>query len=79
MFVAGWNIPGYLPDYPPEEFDTFESAFEYISDAVAADDENPEVPYETVAENQRKLSAAAENGAPMECQIREFVYFIHTA
>lgn len=30
-WVAGWNIPGYLPDGPPERFATSEEAREYIA------------------------------------------------
>jgi hypothetical protein len=29
-FVAGWNMPGYLPDNEPATFDTFKEACEYI-------------------------------------------------
>lgn len=31
MYVAGWNMPGYLPDTDPVHFDTFEDAREYIA------------------------------------------------
>ena len=31
-FVAGWNIPGYLPDSDPAEFDDADDALEYIKD-----------------------------------------------
>jgi len=33
-FVAGWNMPGYLPDVEPMEFDTSEDAMEYIRDEI---------------------------------------------
>lgn len=29
-YVAGWNIPGYLPENEPAEFKTFEEAKNYI-------------------------------------------------
>ena len=29
-FVAGWNMPGYLPDAEPVEFDDSEEAMDYI-------------------------------------------------
>lgn len=33
-FVAGWNMPGYLPDSDPVEFDDDDDAIEYIKDAA---------------------------------------------
>lgn len=33
-FVAGWNMPGYLPDSEPAEFDSAEDALEYIKDEI---------------------------------------------
>ena len=33
-FVAGWNMPGYLPDSEPAEFDNSDEALEYIKDAA---------------------------------------------
>lgn len=38
-FVAGWNMPGYLPDAEPMEFDDSEEAMEYIRDAMREDAE----------------------------------------
>ena len=32
-FVAGWNQPGYLPDYT-EEFDSNEDAVQFLRDTV---------------------------------------------
>ena len=29
-WVAGWNMPGYLPETEPESFDTWEDAHAYI-------------------------------------------------
>ena len=29
-WVAGWNMPGYLPETMPESFDTWEEAHAYI-------------------------------------------------
>lgn len=30
-YVAGWNMPGYLPETDPETFETFEDAVAYIA------------------------------------------------
>lgn len=32
MYDAGWNMPGYLPNTPPERFTTFSEAHAYIRD-----------------------------------------------
>lgn len=33
-YVAGWNMPGYMPDNEPAEFDDADDALEYIKDAA---------------------------------------------
>lgn len=33
-FVAGWNMPGYMPDSEPVEFDDPEEAMEYIKEEI---------------------------------------------
>ena len=33
-YVAGWNIPGYLPEVEPAIFDNETNAIRYLSDAV---------------------------------------------
>lgn len=33
-YVVGWNMPGYLPDSEPSEFDDFESAKTYLLDTL---------------------------------------------
>lgn len=33
-WVAGWNMPGYMPDSEPAEFDDFDDAKEYIADEI---------------------------------------------
>lgn len=38
-FVAGWNMPGYLPDAEPVEFDDSEEALEYVRDLMREDAE----------------------------------------
>ena len=44
-YVAGWNMPGYLPETDPETFDTLEDAAEYLRETLARwldEDEAPE-------------------------------------
>ena len=38
-FVAGWNMPGYLPDSEPVEFDDPDNALEYVRDLMREDAE----------------------------------------
>lgn len=38
-FVAGWNMPGYLPDAEPVEFDDSEEAMDYIREEMRRDAE----------------------------------------
>lgn len=38
-FVAGWNMPGYLPDAEPEEFDEVDDALEFVRDLMREDAE----------------------------------------
>lgn len=33
-WVAGWNMPGYMPEEPFAEFDTFEEARDYVVDEL---------------------------------------------
>lgn len=33
-YVAGWNMPGYMPDSEPVEFEDADDALEYIKDAA---------------------------------------------
>ena len=39
-FVAGWNMPGYLPDAEPVEFDDSEEAMEYVRYLMREDAED---------------------------------------
>ena len=34
VFVAGWNMPGCLPDSTPEEFDSTVEAWEYLIEEI---------------------------------------------
>ena len=34
MFVAGWNMPGYLPEMEPGEFDTADEARDFLVDEI---------------------------------------------
>ena len=42
-FVAGWNMPGYLPDAEPVEFDDPDEAMEYVRDQALDQIEHSEI------------------------------------
>lgn len=35
-FTAYWNVPGYLPDVEPVDFDTKDEALRYLADEIWA-------------------------------------------
>lgn len=39
MFIAGCNMPGYMPDSEPVEFETFDDAKRYIIGMVKNEEE----------------------------------------
>ena len=39
-FVAGWNMPGFLPDSDPVEFDDAETALGYVTDMMLDDSDS---------------------------------------
>lgn len=50
MYVAGWNLPGCLPEMEPVTFATMEEAYDFIADeqdrvASAFDHEDADDPY----------------------------------
>ena len=34
IIVAGWNMPGYMPDSEPSEFESFKIARSYLADEI---------------------------------------------
>lgn len=39
-YTAGWNMPGYLPDGDPQQFDSFDEAKCYIIDELKFQEEH---------------------------------------
>lgn len=75
-YVAGTNIPGYMPDSEPAEFETFEEARSYIIDMILMDSECAETD-----EQAEELEAFAKE---VEERTSEFagicldrVYWVH--
>lgn len=72
-FVAGWNMPGYMPDGEPAEFDDADDALAYIKDAMLEAAEQEEWPEEyTASIDTIKADSAGEFGAT----IGEYHYWI---
>lgn len=44
-FVAGWNMPGYMPDNEPAAFETFEDAQAYIREEIKRHAEEQETEF----------------------------------
>jgi hypothetical protein len=77
QFVAGWNMPGYMPDNPPEEFATFDAAKRYIIDAIKREEDEEED-----EEKAEALAAFAEDvnlqSSPFGATCGRFHYFVST-
>lgn len=60
-YVAGWNMPGYLPDMEPAEFDNAQSAANFLADEMerVADEPDAGGPY---ADKLRKCAAHLREG-----------------
>lgn len=65
-WVAGWNMPGYMPDSKPAEFDNFEDARDYIVDEIDEEADSAE-------------EAASEVGGAEVERLREAVEDIREA
>lgn len=77
-FVAGWNLPGHLPDEEPAGFDTFYEAKQYVIDELKqAEDEAGERGDEETAED---FCHAAEDvnlkSSPFEIIAGPFCFFV---
>lgn len=77
-YVAGWNMPGYLPTSEPAEFDTLQDAREYIASEIAMDrdasaDDDDEVEYADA------ITTAETASGPFEVYCDRFVYWVAVA
>ena len=74
-FVAGWNMPGYMPDSEPAEFDNAEDAKRYILDEIASHAENT-----TNEDDAETLTAFAEDvnleSDEFSAQCLNYVYWV---
>lgn len=70
-FVAGWNMPGYLPDSEPVEFDDSEEAMEYIKEEIRNLDPDIYPDAEAWAE-----SCVADKNGEFGQRIANYHYFV---
>ena len=75
-WVAGWNMPGYLPDSEPAEFDNAEDAKQYIIDAVkrAEDETEDETEAETLCAFAEDVNL--ETADEFSAQCLQYVYWV---
>lgn len=62
-WVAGWNMPGYLPEMEPVEFDSRNEATEFLVN-------------ELVSEGASESEARRELAEYGETQYKEYVYWV---
>ncbi len=85
-YVAGWNMPGYMPDSEPASFEAADDARSYIADAMRdaadADDADDADGADDAADAADAIADALEkletekNRAEYSGQVGKFVYWI---
>jgi len=59
-YIAGWNMPGYMPDSEPVQFDDADEAWEYIADSMEEHADSLEDSTADNADNVAALRICAE-------------------
>jgi len=75
-FVAGWNMPGYLPDADPVEFDTSDDAMDFIRDEMRKDAEENAPEFEVGALLARIDTFAADAKGEFGVGFLAYHYFV---
>lgn len=85
-FVAGWNMPGYMPDSEPAEFDTFEEACRYVADTLSdlafneeEDTEESQALAESYRDAEREFERAerrGDEGEEISEHAGQYVYWV---
>lgn len=70
-FVAGWNMPGYMPDSEPASFDNAENARIYIADEMESEADNIESDVENPDESDLEPITAEWSSRATCAQLRE--------
>ena len=74
MWVAGWNMPGYLPDDDVHEFDTWAEAKEFMREELARMEDDPRQLQAELLYAQRDLEA--EEGPTWDRLLGNYVMWI---
>lgn len=78
-FVAGWNMPGYLPEMEPAGFETFDEAKRFIIDELkSVEDSTAADGNETAAEEACSLAEDVnlESGPFTTGEVEGYVYWV---
>lgn len=75
-YVAGWNMPGYMPDNPPEEFDNADDAREHIADEMERYAEELEEGDEAAADLLAAAAQVREGEGELGVAFGKFYYFV---
>lgn len=81
IYVAGYNMPGYMPDTDPALFIDHALAVEYLADEIRnagenADDENKAAEAEKLA---NELDANTKEGEDVQANFDGYAYWLHRA
>ncbi len=75
-FIAGWNMPGYLPDSEPAEFDSAEDALEYLKDEMWRESDNTEDTDEAIELQSCVKTMSADKNGEFGQTIGKYHYFV---
>lgn len=81
IYVAGYNMPGYMPDAEPALFLDHALAIEYLTDEIRNAGENTE-DEEKAAESEKlanEIDASARDGQDLQANFDGYVYWLRRA
>lgn len=81
IYIAGYNMPGYMPDAEPAIFLDHAIAVEYLTDEIrsageACEDEKIAAEAEKLAD---EIDANAKEGQDLQANFGGYVYWVHRA
>ena len=81
-FIAGWNMPGYLPEMDPVDFDDFEDARDYVADEIDKTADNAYQTNDTATQNDAENAIDdtndwnASDGPYWQVYADQYVYWV---
>jgi hypothetical protein len=82
QFVAGWNMPGYLPDTEPFTFDSFEEAKADVIEELRTDVfhlEAADAPLDRIRPFVEAIAEVESWTEPNSIEVGLWAYWIQTA